>query len=682
MIYLVQDNPEYAPPAPTVGIEGDIVDLASLNTLYPPVLEYLGWLAVIKNSTYTKLYQCRYNGAVYSWVEILGGITALSYEGTWDAATNTPVLADGTGTAGQFYVVSVAGSQDLGSGLIAFGVTDWVMHDGLIWQKVDNTAQVTSVFTRMGAVTAQSGDYTHAQIGSVGTDDHHAKLHAGDHLASQPDDLIAAGIESDLSLNNLGEKDHDSLSNVSTDQHHPQAHTLASHSSKDHSELTNVTTSQHHIRYDDTEAKTAMGAKADSNPYYHDKFADVDQIQVVYFGKHGNDTWSGLVPNEAVLTMVQAIVIATAMVPAGGNQVCVECLDAGTYIESPTFPEYVHLEAPHIVLLGDLTFVSGCSINIGSVLPTTAVAFSCSGNGEAYLKFKVMGVLFGASRFGVLYTAGTGNLYVEFDSMDGGALGFGNLGSGLVSVRGCRYESDYVNAIGIGIITTGEIEAIISDIYVPNGTGLYTRTSGRINVMVNHINAGIPWSVGAGSYLDATINEVTGGTPIQNGDANILESNRYSKLLQLIDTVGGLVVTNVSQPIDWDLEDIKDSFYIHSTTVNPSEVTIAEAGLYKLSVMITIEVIDATGGIRGNPQLHIDIDTGGGWVQQPDNMGGYSRENTAGQLSCSITGIGYFFFNAGDKIRVTTVDTVPLEPNEQTAAYSQRLLMEYERRFK
>ena len=175
---MVQENPDYAPPAPTVGIEGDIVDLAMLNTLYPPALEYLGWLAVIKNPTYTHLYQCRFNGAIYSWVEILGGITALSYEGTWDASTNTPAISDVTGSAGQFYVVSVAGSQDLGSGLIAFNVTDWVMHNGVQWEKVDNTAQVTSVFSRMGAVVALSGDYTHAQIGSVGDDDHHDKAHA------------------------------------------------------------------------------------------------------------------------------------------------------------------------------------------------------------------------------------------------------------------------------------------------------------------------------------------------------------------------------------------------------------------------------------------------------------------------------------------------------------------------
>jgi hypothetical protein len=38
---------------------------------------------------------------------------ALSYQGTWNASTNTPTLASGVGTKGYYYVVSVAGSTNL-----------------------------------------------------------------------------------------------------------------------------------------------------------------------------------------------------------------------------------------------------------------------------------------------------------------------------------------------------------------------------------------------------------------------------------------------------------------------------------------------------------------------------------------------------------------------------------------
>lgn len=151
------------------------------------------------------------------------------------------------------------------------------------------------------------------------------------------------------------------------------------------------------------------------------------------------------------------------------------------------------------------------------------------------------------------------------------------------------------------------------------------------------------------------------------------------KLLQLIDTVGGLKLTNVAQVIEFDYEDIKDDYYGYDFGAAPGEIELLQSGLYKISVMITVASVDASQGARGNPQLHIDIDTGAGWVQQPDAMGGYIRENAAQSLSTSITGIGYFFFNAGDKFRITTYDSVPNEPNEETVPFSQRLLVEYVR---
>jgi len=60
---------------------------------------------------------------------------ALIYEGNWDAATNTPTLSDATGTGGRFYVVSIAGTQDLGSGNISFNVGDTCAHNGTVWQR-------------------------------------------------------------------------------------------------------------------------------------------------------------------------------------------------------------------------------------------------------------------------------------------------------------------------------------------------------------------------------------------------------------------------------------------------------------------------------------------------------------------------------------------------------------------
>ena len=82
----------------------------------------------------------------------------ITYEGTWDASTNTPTLADGTGDVGDLYQVSVAGTQDLGSGNITFAVNDKVVYNGATWEKWDQTDAVTSVNGQTGAVVLALDD--------------------------------------------------------------------------------------------------------------------------------------------------------------------------------------------------------------------------------------------------------------------------------------------------------------------------------------------------------------------------------------------------------------------------------------------------------------------------------------------------------------------------------------------
>jgi len=77
--------------------------------------------------------------------QITGIPQGLVYKGTWNASTNTPTLASGTGTTGEFYIVSVAGTTNLD------GITDWQVGDWAIfvevgatdtWQKIDNTSAI------------------------------------------------------------------------------------------------------------------------------------------------------------------------------------------------------------------------------------------------------------------------------------------------------------------------------------------------------------------------------------------------------------------------------------------------------------------------------------------------------------------------------------------------------------
>lgn len=72
---------------------------------------------------------------------ITNAIGALNYKGTWNASTNSPALASGVGTKGDYYVVSVAGSTSL-DGLSNWGVGDWATFNGSVWQRVEGGASL------------------------------------------------------------------------------------------------------------------------------------------------------------------------------------------------------------------------------------------------------------------------------------------------------------------------------------------------------------------------------------------------------------------------------------------------------------------------------------------------------------------------------------------------------------
>jgi hypothetical protein len=82
--------------------------------------------------------------------------TLMTYLGAWDASANSPSLADGTGSNGDVYRVSVAGTQNLGSGSQTFYVGDFVIYNGTIWQRSPAADGVISVNGNTGAVTVNA----------------------------------------------------------------------------------------------------------------------------------------------------------------------------------------------------------------------------------------------------------------------------------------------------------------------------------------------------------------------------------------------------------------------------------------------------------------------------------------------------------------------------------------------
>lgn len=87
---------------------------------------------------------------------ITNAIGALNYKGTWNASTNTPTLASGVGTKGDYYVVSVAGSTAL-DGISNWGIGDWAVFNGTTWQRVVGGADLNGVNLSVSGTTTLSG---------------------------------------------------------------------------------------------------------------------------------------------------------------------------------------------------------------------------------------------------------------------------------------------------------------------------------------------------------------------------------------------------------------------------------------------------------------------------------------------------------------------------------------------
>jgi hypothetical protein len=89
------------------------------------------------------------NGTALSWASVAGG---LSYQGTWNATTNTPTLTSSVGVNGYYYIVDTAGSTNL-NGITDWQIGDWLLFNGTVWQKIDQSNLVTSVNGQTGAVS-------------------------------------------------------------------------------------------------------------------------------------------------------------------------------------------------------------------------------------------------------------------------------------------------------------------------------------------------------------------------------------------------------------------------------------------------------------------------------------------------------------------------------------------------
>ena len=232
----------------------------------------------------------------------VGALGALVYTGTWDIPANLFIYPNPVGLLnGWFYIVSVGGQ--ILSDMVTYAVGDWMVYNGVIWEKVtavdigaylSTWAGSASVVT-VGAITTGTwnGDKIDSAYGGAGDIVGPALLKATAGVVSEAlADTDYVSVDGDATI--TGDKDFSGA-------------------------LTTVT----QVR---TDSSTLVATTA-----FVQAAANVAQDNVIFLSAVGNDLNDGTTLNNAVLTMTRAVAIAVAGVPALGNKYVIRCLDTKAY---------------------------------------------------------------------------------------------------------------------------------------------------------------------------------------------------------------------------------------------------------------------------------------------------------------------------------------------------------------
>lgn len=119
----------------------DFTDSVTNDTFHFP-------LSIYNNSGKQRLLSEESFSSIYSYI-----LSGVAYKGTWNANTNTPTIPSADSTnKGYYYVVEVAGTTVIND-ISDWEVGDWIISNGSVWQKVDNTDAISSFNGSLGAIT-------------------------------------------------------------------------------------------------------------------------------------------------------------------------------------------------------------------------------------------------------------------------------------------------------------------------------------------------------------------------------------------------------------------------------------------------------------------------------------------------------------------------------------------------
>lgn len=252
--------------------------------------------------------------------------------------------------------------------------------------------------------------------------------------------------------------------------------------------------------------------------------AAVDEDQIIYVGKHGNDSNDGKTIGKAVLTFGQAVTLVTAETPTVESEWAIVCFDGGQYVEDLAIPtSFIILHAPNAHLEGTLTITDDISVTFEHIHETTSgntVAMT-TGTGTSYVALKYLEVE-GAANGIVNNGTGILNIEVEFFRFNSSGVGLQNSSITHADIQDWDITGTGPTAVQTTAGTTNLRATNIADRGATTSLG-FDCDGGITNVIVSSITMDELLDVESGATLNVTAGAAS-GTEANAGTSNVLRS--------------------------------------------------------------------------------------------------------------------------------------------------------------
>ncbi len=351
----------------------------------------------------------------------------------------------------------------------------------------------------------------------------------------------------------------------------------------------------------------------------------VNQAQILYVGKHGNDANDGKTPDKSFITFAAAIAAAVALTPTTSNRICVKSNDGGNYTENLTVPSWVQISAPCATINGTHTLSDDSQFKCHRVALTAGTAFSkLAGSGYAYVDVERFDLTLAGN--GLICTSGEIILQYNQLHVENG-IGIGQIGAATeCEILGGEI---HVTGSGYGIVSAtagSKIAGYNAAIHVTGvgGTGILVGEDAFADLQIGWLDAAgeTAYNVNhAAGQLNLFVNRIS-GTQTKTGTANVSTPGAaFTRVKTLGDGNADYSTPDnaITNEADWDTLEFHGVYTGVSNTTLPAGKTIRGIGSreecsWEFASVLTETVITVDGA--GTYLENMTLKTKGGVNKQ------------------------------------------------------------------